>query len=85
VCNYSLAQPFEIVILVYKALLLCFGIYKAVTTWKIPSDISEAKYFAVAIYNIAVIGGLCYFLGGFLKNSSVQIGVSCFIIPYYSM
>lgn len=74
-CNSGINHTFEIIMLIYKSCLLCFGVYKAVTTWKIPSDISEAKYFAVAIYNIAVIGGLCYFLGDFLKTTSVEIGV----------
>ena len=44
---------------------------QAITTWKIPSDLSEAKHFAVAIYNIAVVGGIAYFLGNFLGTSAV--------------
>jgi len=75
VCNTGFNSPMEIVMLVYKSLLIAFGVYKAATTWKIPADVSEAKFFAGAIYNIVFIGGLCYFLGDYLKQSNVQIGV----------
>jgi len=75
VCNTGISNPFEITVIVYKGMLLIFGILKAVSTWKIPSDLSEAKYFAVAIYNIACIGGICYLLGDFLKKTDVKIGV----------
>ena len=82
ICSTSLRQPFEIAMVVWKALLLGFGILKAIQTWDVPEDVSEvrdrvfhaesimkyltphgstfvrvqAKYFAVAIYNIAVVG-----------------------------
>ena len=42
------------------------------STWKAPSDLSEAKHFAVAIYNIAMVGGIAYFLSEFLSKSSTS-------------
>lgn len=44
---------------------------QTITTWKIPSDLSEAKTFAIAIYNIALMGGIAYFLGTFLQTTNV--------------
>jgi hypothetical protein len=45
-----------------------------VRTWSIPSDISEAKQFAIAIYNITIIGGIGYFLGTFLEAGDANLG-----------
>ena len=64
-CNSSLDQPFEKMMVVWKAVLLAFGIIKAIQTWNVPEEISEAKYFAIAIYNIAVVGSFTYFLSVF--------------------
>ena len=50
---------------------LVYGIIKAIRTWDMPEDVSEAKYFAVAIYNISVIGSFCYFLSVF-GNATVE-------------
>mmetsp|Transcript_14561 Transcript_14561/g.13160 ORF Transcript_14561/g.13160 Transcript_14561/m.13160 type:complete len:1479 (-) Transcript_14561:145-4581(-) len=76
VCSTGLSNFMEIILVVYKAILLVVGVYLAVTTWKVPSDLSEAKYFAVAIYNITMVGGLAYFLSDFLiQTTSVVVGV----------
>ena len=61
-CSTGISQPFEIIMVIWKVLLLAFGVSKAISCWKIPSDISEAKHFAIAIYNIAMVGGICYFI-----------------------
>jgi hypothetical protein len=65
VCSATIRQPFEIAMVIWKALLLAFGVGKAIQTWDVPEEISEAKYFAVAIYNIAVVGSFTYFLSVF--------------------
>ena len=70
-CSTSINQTFEIAIVVWKALQLVYGIIKAIRTWDMPEDVSEAKYFAVAIYNIGVIGSFCYFLSVF-GNATVE-------------
>ena len=41
---------------------------------KVPADVSEAKQFAIAIYNICVVGGIGYFLSVYLSASNVDIG-----------
>ena len=83
VCSTGLNNTMEDVLLVWKACLLCFGVYLAVTTWKAPPDLAEAKTFAVAIYNVAVLGGLSYFLSGFLaSSSSIVIG---FVLIYLGL
>jgi hypothetical protein len=61
----GLSQPFEIAMVAWKSSLLAFGIFKATRTWEVPEEISEAKYFAIAIYNIAVVGCFTYFLSVF--------------------
>ena len=76
VCNTGLSNPFEIAILTFKMFLLLFAVMKAVRTWSIPSDISEAKTFAVAIYNIGIIGGIGYFLGALLGSNNATVGVT---------
>ena len=50
---------------------MVYGVIKAIRTWDMPEDVSEAKYFAVAIYNIGVIGSFCYFLSVF-GNATVE-------------
>jgi hypothetical protein len=65
VCSTGLNEPFEIAMVAWKASLLAFGIFKAIRTWEVPEEISEAKYFAIAIYNIAVVGCFTYFLSVF--------------------
>lgn len=64
-CSSSLDQPFEKIMVAWKACLLAVGIVKAIQTWDVPEEISEAKYFAIAVYNIAVVGSLTYFLSVF--------------------
>lgn len=73
-CSSSIDEPFEKVMLAWKASLLAFGIIKAIQTWNVPEEISEAKYFAIAIYNIAVVGSFTYFLSVF-GNVNVEIVV----------
>ena len=69
VCSATINQPFEIAMVIWKAVLLAFGVGKAIQTWDVPEDVSEAKYFAVAIYNIAVVGSFTYFLSVFGTGS----------------
>jgi len=83
VCNTGISESFEVVLLCWKILLLLFGVSKAVTTWKIPADISEAKHFAVAIYNISVFGGLAYFLSLLLSTYSESTAVYLCIIGLF--
>lgn len=75
-CNTTLqGSVFEKILLVWKGLLIIFAVMKAVQTWRIPSDIAEGKHFAVAIYNITMFGGICYFLSVFLEaNQNVPVG-----------
>lgn len=75
-CNTGIDSTFEIIMLFYKICLLAFGVMKAVRTWSIPSDISEAKQFAIAIYNIAIIGGIGYFLGIFLSTPGQDVAIA---------
>ena len=84
ICSTGLSNIMEILFVVYKAGLLAFGVFKAVATWNVPADLSEAKYFAVAIYNITMIGGLSYFLSDFLgSTTSVYAGVSLLLNLFY--
>ena len=50
------------------------------TTWNAPPQFSEAKYFAIAVYNITVLGGATYFLGAFIGETNAAAGVAlhCF-------
>ena len=59
ICRSSVT--FTYVLLVYKCLLLGIGMFKAVTTWHVSTDISEAKQFSVAI----AVGGIAYLLSLF--------------------
>jgi ABC-type phosphate transport system substrate-binding protein len=70
VCHFS--SRFLIVCSVYKTLLLVFGVYLSVRCWSIPSEFSEAKHLALAIYQVAVVGGLAYLLIAVL-SVSVQV------------
>ena len=83
ICSSSLDQPFEKSMLVWKACLIAFGIIKSIQTWNVPEEISEAKYFAIAVYNIAVVGSFTYFLSVFgnVNVESVMIlrGVGLFV------
>lgn len=65
VCSTNINQPFEKAMVAWKAGLLLFGIIKSIQTWEVPKEISEAKHFAIAIYNIAVVGSFSYFLSVF--------------------
>ena len=76
-CSTGLSNVMEVIMVVWKGLQLAFGVYEAAVTWNAPSDLSEAKFFAMAIYNIVAIGGLAYFLAYFLSTStSISAGVS---------
>lgn len=75
VCSTGIQSPFEIVMLVWKIILLLYGVKLAVTTWKAPPELSEAKHFAIAIYNIAVLGGITYFLGIFISTTNAGAGI----------
>ncbi len=43
-------------------------------TWNVPGDISESKHFSIAIYNMAMLGGIGYFLGNYLGESNIAVG-----------
>jgi ABC-type phosphate transport system substrate-binding protein len=70
ICSTGFHNYFEIIFICYKSLLVIYGVYQAVIAWNVPSDFSEAKYFAVAIYNITMIGGLAYFLSAYLADTT---------------
>ena len=70
ICSTGLTNIFEIIFIIYKTILIAFGVKLAISTWNAPEDLSEAKFFAVAIYNIAMIGGLAYFISYLISNSS---------------
>ena len=74
VCSTNITEPFEKAMVSWKAILLVFGIIKAIQTWEVPKEISEAKHFAIAIYNIAVVGSFSYFLSVF-GTVSVEVVV----------
>jgi len=78
-CNTTLSGSiFEVLLFVWKACLIIFGVLKAIQTWRIPSDLSEAKFFAGAIYNITMFGGICYFISTFLSDNQ-QVGIGQFL------
>lgn len=69
-CNTSIKSTFEIIILVYKILLLAASTNLAKSTWNIPSQFSEAKQFAVAIYIILMSGTIAYFISSTIVYSN---------------
>jgi hypothetical protein len=78
VCNTSNVQGFEKAMIAWKASLLAFGIIKSIQTWDVPKEISEAKYFAIAIYNIAVFGSFSYFLSVYGNvGTNVSVVLRC--------
>lgn len=77
VCSTGLDNYFEIIFIIYKTILIGAGIYQAANAWNVTGDLSEAKYFAIAIYNITMLGGLSYFLSIYLlTNTGVVAAVS---------
>jgi hypothetical protein len=75
-CSSHLSTTsFEKVMVAWKGLLLLFGVLKSIRTWDIPSDLAEAKYFAIAIYNITVVGGFTYFLSVHADANIVTVAV----------
>jgi hypothetical protein len=77
ICNTGLSRaPFEAVIVAYKAILLVYGTYLAVSTWDAPPSLAESKPYAIAIYNIVIIGGVAYFLGAFVSSTNVSAGIA---------
>lgn len=78
VCNTSNVQGFEKAMIAWKASLLAFGVIKSIQTWDVPKEISEAKYFAIAIYNIAVFGSFSYFLSVYGNvGTNVSVVLRC--------
>jgi len=75
VCSTNLSDTFEVILVVWKAILLAAGVYFSIRAWNIPSKLSEAKHFAIAIYNIAVVGGIAYFVSYLIVNSSSDASV----------
>jgi len=69
-CNTSIESTFEIIILVYKILLLAASTNLAKTTWNIPAEFSEAKQFAIAIYMILLSGTIAYFISSTIAFSN---------------
>ena len=60
----------EYVMVAYKCVMLGMGMFKAVTTWHVTSDISEAKQYSVAL----AVGGIAYLMSifvGFNVNTTV--------------
>ncbi len=48
---------------------------QAISTWNVTSDLAEAKHFAIGIYNIAVIGGIAYFLSIYIGSTNAGAGI----------
>ena len=69
VCNTGLNQISNIIMMVYKICIFMVGIMKAICTWHVTAEISEAKQFAVAI----TIGGISYLMNLFLSFSSSSV------------
>jgi hypothetical protein len=69
-CNTTINSTFEIIILVYKILLLAVSTNLAKTTWNIPAEFSEAKQFAIAIYIILMSGTIAYFISSTIAFSN---------------
>ena len=69
-CSSNLNSPFEIVMMIWKAVLICLGVYKAIQTWDLPSDLAEVKHFFLAIYNVSVVGGAMYFFSFYGATSA---------------
>ena len=77
-CNTNINQPLEKAMVCWKGILLAVGILKSIQTWEVPKEISEAKHFALAIYNIAVVGSFSYFLSVFgTVNVEVTVILRC--------
>lgn len=70
VCSTGLDNYFEIIFILYKSGLIASGIYQAANAWNVTGDLLEAKYFAIAIYNITMLGGLSYFLSIYLLTNT---------------
>eukprot|EP01041_Mallomonas_annulata_P003964 gene3964-7901_t len=66
ICNANMNQKGYIILIVYKAVLFLFGMVKAICTWHVTAEVSEAKQFAVAIS----VGGISYLIGAFLGFSA---------------
>ena len=64
----------EYIMLGYKVCVLGLGMFKAVTTWHVSTDISEAKQFSVAI----ALGTIAYFMSIFVSlNISTTVLIRC--------
>jgi hypothetical protein len=65
-CYSTNALTFQLVLILYKAVVLVFGMFIAVATRKVRSDFNESKQIAFSIYNIffvcVVVLPLLYFL-----------------------
>ena len=64
----------QYIIVAYKVLMLGVGMFKAVTTWHVTADISEAKQFSVAL----AVGGIAYLMVVFVTFSgNSTVFMSC--------
>lgn len=65
VCNTGISQIMNLIMVIWKALIFLFGMLKAICTWHVTAEISEAKQFAVAI----TVGGIAYLVNVFINFS----------------
>jgi len=84
VCSTDLTDPFEIVLVIWKTILLGLGVFYAIRAWNLPAKLSEAKHFAIAIYNITVVGGLAYFVSYLIASNSPDAAVLLRILGIFS-
>eukprot|EP01041_Mallomonas_annulata_P004459 gene4460-8882_t len=67
-CDRSMDNPFVVVMVAYKCLLLGFGLTKAICTWHVESSVSESKQFSVAL----AIGVVSYIMSSFFALNAIQ-------------
>lgn len=82
-CNTSINSNFDIVMLVYKILILLASTNLARSTWNISSEYSEAKQFAVAIYIILIFGTVAYFISATVSHSNPVVAVILRVIGIF--
>jgi ABC-type phosphate transport system substrate-binding protein len=69
---------FVIAVASVKAISFTVGCYKAYQAWKMERSMNEAKYFAIAIYNCALVGGIAFVFGQVIYETNS--GASFFLV-----
>lgn len=82
-CSVSKNFAFEATMIVYKVMVLLFGVREAIVTWEIPSEFSEAKYLAVAIYNIVIMGGVATLIAIVFGSTNAVVAVALKVVGMF--